>query len=79
MKDNKPINTLINILSYGFFIYLFINITNFNKNKSYRDFFQHTENQLIMLIILIIIAFINKHISILAFILFIIQYKLAYK
>ena len=63
MKDNKPTNTLINILAYIFFIYLFINITNFNKNKNYRDFFSHTENQLLMLIILIIIAFINKHIK----------------
>ena len=79
MKDNKPINTLINILAYIFFIYLFINITNFNKNRNYRDFFSHTENQLLMLIILIIIAFINKHTAILAFILFVIQYKLAYK
>ena len=79
MKDNKPINTLINILAYIVFIYLFINITNFNKNKSYRNFFKHTENQLLMLIILITIAFIKKHIAILAFILFVIQYKLAYK
>lgn len=79
MKDNKPINTLINILAYIFFIYLFMNITNFNKNKNYRNFFSYTENQLLMLIILITTAFINKHLAILAFILFIIQYKLAYK
>jgi hypothetical protein len=80
MKDNtKPINSLLKILTYIIFIYLFINITNFNKNQSYRKFFSHTENQLLMLIILIIIAFVNKHISVLAFILFVIQYKLAYK
>ena len=79
MKHDKPINSLINILAYIFFIYLFINITNFNKNKSYRNFFKHTENQLLMLIILITIALINKNIAVLAFILFIIQYKLAYK
>ena len=79
MNNNKPTNTLINILAYIFFIYLFINISNFNENKNYRNFFSHTKNQLLMLIILIIIAFINKHITILAFILFVIQYKIAYK
>ena len=79
MKNNKPINTLIDLLIYIIFIYLFININDFNKNKEFRTFFSYTENQLLMIIILIILAFINKHYSILAFILFITQYKLAYK
>ena len=79
IKALKPIDGLLNSLAYIIFICLFINITNFNKNKNYRIFFSHTGNQLLMLIILIIISFINKHIAVLAFILFIIQYKLAYK
>lgn len=79
IKALKPIDGLLNSLAYIIFICLFINITNFNKNKNYRIFFSHTRNQLLMLIILIIISFINKHIAVLAFILFIIQYKLAYK
>ena len=82
MKNNntlKPINGLLNSLAYIIFICLFINITNFNKNKNYRIFFSHTGNQLLMLITLIIISFISKHIAVLGFILFIIQYKIAYK